>query len=84
MLSKAEALPDLVILDLHFARPEERLLPEDKSHLPVEPKQRKAAVEDLRRKQGLHILSRAAPGLPEPARGHVDHHRRRAGRRPPG
>ena len=67
VLSKAEALPDLVILDLHFARPEERLLPEDKSHLPVEPKERKAAVEDLRRKQGLHILSRLRrdyPSLP--------------------
>src|SRR4029453_8786653 len=49
MLKQAEALPDLVILDLHFARPEERLLPEDKSDLPAEPKARKTAVDRLRR-----------------------------------
>ena len=30
-LSRQDALPDLVVLDLHFALPEERLLPEDKS-----------------------------------------------------
>ena len=30
-LSRQEQLPDLVVLDLHFALPEERLLPEDKS-----------------------------------------------------
>ena len=29
-----DALPDLVVLDLHFALPEEQLLPEDKSSLP--------------------------------------------------
>ena len=37
MLARSDALPDLVVLDLHFAVPEERLLPEDKSHLPTEP-----------------------------------------------
>lgn len=51
------ALPDLVVLDLHFALPEERLLPEDKSQLPAG-KARAAALEALRRRQGLHILQR--------------------------
>ena len=67
VLARSEALPDLVILDLHFARPEERLLPEDKSAPAGEPQERKAAVEELRRKQGLHILSRLRrdyPSLP--------------------
>ena len=36
------ALPDLVVLDLHFALPEERLLPEDKSRCPTSPKARQA------------------------------------------
>src|SRR5688572_25103683 len=52
-LSRQESLPDLVVLDLHFALPEERLLPEDKSGLPTEAKARRAAVETLRRRQGL-------------------------------
>src|SRR3954469_22361762 len=55
-LSRDEALPDLVVLDLHFALPEERLLPEDKSALPTETGPRKRALEDLRRRQGLLIL----------------------------
>lgn len=58
VLARSDALPDLVVLDLHFAVPEERLLPEDKSHLPSEPQQRKQELELLRRKQGLLILSR--------------------------
>jgi two-component system nitrogen regulation response regulator GlnG len=57
-LARLPALPDLVVLDLHFALPEERLLPEDKSALPAEPHARRAAVEELRRKQGLLILER--------------------------
>jgi DNA-binding NtrC family response regulator len=66
-LGRTRALPDLVVLDLHFARPEERLLPEDKSHLPAEPEARRAALEDLRRRQGLLILERLRqtyPSLP--------------------
>lgn len=61
VLRHAEAL----LLDLHFALPEERLLPEDK--LPSEARARRAAVEDLRRRQGLLILDRlraAWPSLP--------------------
>lgn len=57
-LAQAQTLPDLVILDLHFAVPEERLLPEDKSHLPTEAPARRRALEELRRQQGLHILVR--------------------------
>src|SRR5215468_10332040 len=57
-LGRAGALPDLVVLDLHFALPEERLLPEDKSGLPAEPAPRKRALEELRRGQGLLILER--------------------------
>src|SRR5207237_127073 len=50
-LSRQAQLPDLVVLDLHFALPEERLLPEDKAQ-----HQGRRALEELRRKQGLHIL----------------------------
>jgi DNA-binding NtrC family response regulator len=57
-LGRLPALPDLVVLDLHFALPEERLLPEDKSELPTEAKARQAALESLRRRQGLLILER--------------------------
>jgi len=64
VLARAETLPDLVILDLHFARPEERLLPEDKAHLPAEGKRRKQAVEQLRRTQGLLILERLRQDFP--------------------
>jgi DNA-binding NtrC family response regulator len=63
-LGRARALPDLVVLDLHFARPEERLLPEDKSALPAEPASRRAAVEELRRRQGLLILERLRQTYP--------------------
>jgi two-component system nitrogen regulation response regulator GlnG len=66
-LRRLPALPDLVVLDLHFALPEDRLLPEDKSQLPSEPRARKQALEELRRKQGLHILERLRrdyPNLP--------------------
>ena len=58
VLGRDGALPDLVVLDLHFAVPEDRLLPEDKSELPVEGGPRKRAVEELRRRQGLLILER--------------------------
>ena len=67
VLGKAATLPDLVILDLHFALPENRLLPEDKSDLPTEAKARRQAVEGLRRRQGLLILERLRrdwPSLP--------------------
>src|ERR1700694_5852090 len=64
MLSRAGALPDLVVLDLHFAIPEDRLLPEDKSALPTEPAPRKRALEELRRKQGLQILARLRRDYP--------------------
>src|SRR6185312_2686524 len=47
-LGRQSALPDLVVLDLHFALPEERLLPADKSELPEEPKARRPAIEALR------------------------------------
>jgi DNA-binding NtrC family response regulator len=63
-LGRTRALPDLVVLDLHFARPEDRLLPEDKSHLPAEPAARRAALEELRRKQGLLILARLRQTYP--------------------
>ncbi len=64
-LRRLPALPDLVVLDLHFALPEERLLPEDKSALPAEPRARKAALEQLRRKQGLLILERLRRDYPQ-------------------
>ncbi|MBS2024751.1 MAG: sigma-54-dependent Fis family transcriptional regulator, partial [Deltaproteobacteria bacterium] len=54
------ALPDLVVLDLHFALPEERLLPEDKSHL----QQTRGAIEKLRRRQGVYILERLRRSYP--------------------
>ena len=52
------------MLDLHFALPEERLLPEDKSELPVEAKARRAALEQLRRRQGLLILEKLRATYP--------------------
>lgn len=64
VLARLPALPDLVVLDLHFAVPEERLLPEDKRDLPGEPRARKAALEELRRKQGLLILERLRRDYP--------------------
>jgi two-component system nitrogen regulation response regulator GlnG len=63
-LARLPALPDLVVLDLHFALPEERLLPEDKSALPAESKARRAAVEGLRRRQGLLILEKLRATYP--------------------
>jgi len=63
-LGRLTALPDLVVLDLHFALPEERLLPEDKSALPEDPKARRAALEGLRRRQGLLILERLRQTYP--------------------
>lgn len=65
-LQRLERLPDLVVLDLHFARPADRLLPEDKS-LPEEPKAQKQYLDGLRRRQGLLIwerLRRNYPRLP--------------------
>jgi DNA-binding NtrC family response regulator len=64
-LARSRTLPDLVVLDLHFARPEERLLPEDKSHLPAEPAARRASLEELRRRQGLHILEKLRQTYPK-------------------
>jgi len=55
-LSREGALPDLVVLDLHFALPEERLLPEEKPE--------GVNLEQLRRKQGLHILERLRKDYP--------------------
>ena len=63
-LGRQPALPDLVVLDLHFALPEERLLPEDKSALPTEAKARRAALEQLRRRQGLLILEQLRASYP--------------------
>jgi two-component system nitrogen regulation response regulator GlnG len=63
-LGRLPALPDLVVLDLHFALPEDRLLPEDKSDLPTEPKPRRTAVEGLRRRQGLLILEKLRASYP--------------------
>jgi len=54
-LNREGALPDLVVLDLHFAVPAERLLPEDKRDL---------KLEQVRRKQGLFILERLRRDYP--------------------
>jgi two-component system nitrogen regulation response regulator GlnG len=59
-LSRQAQLPDLAVLDLHFAIPEERLLPEDKSQ-----HQGRRAIEELRRKQGLYILERLRRDYPQ-------------------
>ena len=66
-LARLDTLPDLVVLDLHFALPEEKLLPEDKSSLPPpeEPKARKTAIDGLRRKQGLLILEKLRATYPK-------------------
>ena len=63
-LARLDTLPDLVVLDLHFALPEEKLLPEDKSSLPEDPKPRKTALDGLRRKQGLLILEKLRASYP--------------------
>jgi len=54
-LRQEEALPDLVVLDLHFALPEGQLLPRNKEGLDV---------ETLRRNQGLHILDQLRKDYP--------------------
>jgi len=54
-LSRQAQLPDLVVLDLHFALPEQRLLPEEKKDL---------KLEQVRRKQGLYILERLRRDYP--------------------
>ena len=61
-LSRQQQLPDLVVLDLHFAISGERLLPEDKSGI-----EGKRGLEEIRRTQGLLILERLRrdyPNLP--------------------
>ena len=61
-LSRQQQLPDLVVLDLHFALPGDRLLPEDKSGI-----EGKRGLEEIRRTQGLLILERLRrdyPNLP--------------------
>jgi DNA-binding NtrC family response regulator len=63
-LAGLSALPDLVVLDLHFALPEDRLLPENKGELPSESRGRKQALEELRRRQGLLILERLRHDYP--------------------
>ncbi len=54
-LGREGALPDLVVLDLHFALAPERLLPEEKAEL---------KLEQVRRKQGLYILERLRRDYP--------------------
>ena len=63
-LMELERLPDLVVLDLHFALPLERLLPENKPELPAEPSALAAYTERLRRHQGLLILQRLRARYP--------------------
>ncbi|MBV1859994.1 MAG: response regulator, partial [Nannocystaceae bacterium] len=57
---------DLVLLDVHFDIPDDELLPYDKTDL-LAGKDKKRAIERLRRGQGLHILDqlrRVVPDLP--------------------
>jgi len=54
-LRQEEALPDLVVLDLHFALPEAQLLPKDKNDLDL---------EQVRRNQGLYILEQLRKDYP--------------------
>jgi len=54
-LRQEEALPDLVVLDLHFALPEAQLLPKDKNGLDL---------EQVRRNQGLYILEQLRKDYP--------------------
>jgi DNA-binding NtrC family response regulator len=54
-LRQEEALPDLVVLDLHFALPEAQLLPKEKDGLDL---------EQLRRNQGLYILEQLRKDYP--------------------
>ncbi len=62
-LEQHAELPDLIVLDLHFALPEERLLPVDKAQLPTGD-ERRAAVDKLRRRQGLLILEQLRAEYP--------------------
>src|SRR5437588_4088805 len=55
-LGREGALPDLVVLDLHFALPEEKLLPKEKEGL---------ELEQARRKQGLYILEKLRKDHPK-------------------
>ena len=55
-LSREGSLPDLVVLDLHFALPEEKLLPKEKEGL---------ELEQARRKQGLYILEKLRKDHPK-------------------
>jgi len=64
ILKRLPSLPDLVVLDLDFSIPEERLLPENKDELPTDEKKRKTALQPLRRKQGLLILERLRQDYP--------------------
>ena len=54
-LNRAGDLPDLVVLDLHFALPAQRLLPEEKSD---------GKLEEFRRRQGYYILERLRRDYP--------------------
>ncbi|HUJ25010.1 MAG TPA: sigma 54-interacting transcriptional regulator [Myxococcales bacterium] len=54
-LNRAGDLPDLVVLDLHFALPAQRLLPEEKGD---------GKLEEFRRKQGYYILERLRRDYP--------------------
>ena len=54
-LGQEETLPDLVVLDLHFALPEAQLLPRNKDGLDL---------ETVRRTQGLYILEQLRKDYP--------------------
>jgi len=60
-LGRERALPDLVVLDLHFAVPAARLLPRDRPPLDAAAP---GALEDLRRRQGLFILEQLRKDYP--------------------
>ena len=64
VLRGGDSLPDLVILDLHFARPEERLLPEDKSDLPTEPRAAHAGPGGAAPHPGAAILEKLREEFP--------------------
>lgn len=64
-LASQTPLPDLVALDLHFALPEEQLLPLDKSALSNDKKTRAKELEKLRRTQGLLILEKLRAAWPK-------------------
>ncbi|HEY5958361.1 MAG TPA: sigma 54-interacting transcriptional regulator [Polyangiaceae bacterium] len=64
VLRELERLPDLVVLDLHFGIPKERLLPVEKSDMPVDGKAQRTYLDALRRRQGLLILERLRADYP--------------------